>query len=775
MAQSVDYSTEELYSLAQKAVYYWGLDETSQVHLVKHRENAVFKIVSQQGAYAMRIHRQGYHSDQELHSELLWIRDIPDSELFTAHVLPALSGELFIKLSLDSVRPELQIDLLEWADGTPIASIEEGFSDLSDIQATYHQVGRLMAISHLHSIQWEVPKDFSRHSWDEHGCLGPDSLWGDYKDLAQLTEQQVSLIDKAVAQARKDLQAFGQSADRYGLIHADFLPENLLRSDKGICLIDFDDAGYGWHLFDIATALFPYLGEDAFDLALNSLIEGYSELRELEHIDKLPLFLFIRSVTYLGWMHTRKESTTAQQMTDMVVQAAEALAEQYLAQFEESDKGSVLGSATTDLSQLALDDQALSALVEERQSSVGGSLLFYKQPMIAQRGEGCYLYDHHGNAYVDCYNNVQSVGHANPVVADAIHKQLTQVNTHTRYLNPMLTQYAQQLTSTMPDGLDVVFFTNSGSEANDLAMRIASEVSGHNGALVMDSAYHGNSYLANCLSPIAFALQNKPLPKFISTLPLPTSKERTSADVTQALNQLESKGTPVAAFMCDSIFDSYGGHIAPHDFFTTVYQQVREKGGFCIADEVQSGFGRTGKMWGFEQYGVVPDMVTLGKPMGNGHPIGAVVTSHEIAQRFMQSTIYFNTFGGNAASCAAASAVLDQIEHKQLVQHANQMEPLLRDQLEKLQSQFACITNVRGRGLYFSFDIQGKNGELDYSLAKQIPDAMKEQGVLIGLTGVQGCSVKIRPPLVFGEVELQQLVTAFKRVFEQLSYLSQVA
>ncbi|USD67300.1 aminotransferase class III-fold pyridoxal phosphate-dependent enzyme [Vibrio sp. SCSIO 43136] len=763
---TVDYTTQELLLLAHKAIGHWGLEPSTEIRLIKHRENAVFKIFSRQGTYAMRIHRFGYHTDQELLSELHWIHAIPNGELFTADVLPTLNGELFLNLALEVGMQPLQIDLLEWADGAPIATIEDGCDDIELLESTYHQVGRLMAMTHNHAEEWTPPADFERHSWDEQGIFGPNSLWGNYQDLTQLSDEQTQLIDKACRLARKDLQQYGKDSDRYSLIHADFLPENLLKSDKGICLIDFDDAGFGWLLFDIATAVFPYLGEDHFEQVLDAILVGYMEVRPMDdnHLDKLPLFLFIRSVTYLGWMHTRRDSSTAKEMTGMVIEAATALAEQYLSL---QPQGSMLGSATTDLNDYDLEDQSLTTLVEQRRASVGGSFLFYKQPLVAQRGEGCYLFDHQDNAYLDCYNNVQSVGHANSAVANAIFEQLNQVNTHSRYLNPTLSHYARQLTSTMPEGLDVVFFTNSGSEANDLAMRIATTISGRSGALVMDAAYHGNTQLIDCLSPATHKLNYRPLAEFVATLPLPKDETAIDQQLTDAINELEDKQHPIAAFMCDSIFDSYGGHIAPENFFAKTYTKVRDNGGYCIADEVQSGFGRTGKMWGFEQYHVVPDMVTLGKPMGNGYPVGAVVTTQEIAAKFMQSTVYFNTFGGNAVSCAAASAVLEQIEQQDLVTNAAKMEHLLSIGLHNLANRFSFITNIRGRGLYFSFDIQS-DGEPDHQLASLIPDAMKELGVLVGLTGTEGCSIKIRPPLVFGLNECETLLAAFQKVFSQI-------
>ena len=321
-----------LRALAVAALAEWNIAPDPRVELIKHRENAVFSVVDQGQRYALRVHRAGYHSDAELESELSWIKAINSSELRTPQVINTTSGRQFARVSVRDVPEERQVDLLEWFEGTTIDTVEGGELGEADLEATFSRVGELMATTHNHSQNWERPPGFTRHAWDEEGILGEEPLWGRFWELALLTDEQRGRLERASAKARVDLGEFGKSPDRYGLIHADFLPENLLRSESGICLIDFDDAGFGWHLFDIATTLFFHLGEDHQGAVANALLTGYRAKRELpdEHLARLPLFFLLRGLTYLGWAHTRSETETAQQLAPMVVAGVDELARSYL-------------------------------------------------------------------------------------------------------------------------------------------------------------------------------------------------------------------------------------------------------------------------------------------------------------------------------------------------------------------------------------------------------------------------------------------------------------
>lgn len=252
---------ERLTVLAKNALETWGISTDAALDLIKHRENAVFSVIDGDTRYALRIHRAGYHTDAELASELQWIQALDGEGLHTPQVIPTTDGASLAHIAADGVPETRQVDVLEWFNGAPIATVEEGLADPSLVKETFFTLGQLMATVHNHSETWTPPEGFTRHAWDENGLLGEDPFWGRYWELDGLSQELLDKLATAKARALEDLAEFGKTPDRYGLIHADFLAENLLASDDGICLIDFDDSGFGWHLFDIATTLFFHLGE----------------------------------------------------------------------------------------------------------------------------------------------------------------------------------------------------------------------------------------------------------------------------------------------------------------------------------------------------------------------------------------------------------------------------------------------------------------------------------------------------------------------------------
>ena len=421
-------------------------------------------------------------------------------------------------------------------------------------------------------------------------------------------------------------------------------------------------------------------------------------------------------------------------------------------------------------------------LMHRRRKSVGASLLFYEEPVHIVRGEDCFLYDANGKAFLDCYNNVASVGHCHPQVVNAISKQAGLLNTHTRYLHEEIVIYAERLTETLPGELSVCMFVCSGTEANDLAMRIARAASGNHGAIVMENSYHGNSSLINGLSSCGHFLSTQP--DYVATVEPPnifrgsnrvldeTSGPYYASKVDAAIDQLDLAGHGLAAFMCDSIFDTQGTLEAPKDYFKEVYRRVRAAGGLCIADEVQAGFGRTGEaMWGFENYDVIPDIVTMGKPMGAGHPVAAVVTTPEIAKEFSRHAFYFNTFGGNPVSMAAANAVLSIIQNEKLQRNAESVGGYLKVKLKELSKKYSLIGDIRGMGLFLGIELVTSKKDLMPASkeAKKVAEEMKRAGVLLGVTGMFGNVVKIRPPLTFSRDNADELLEKLNVVFENLS------
>lgn len=398
-------------------------------------------------------------------------------------------------------------------------------------------------------------------------------------------------------------------------------------------------------------------------------------------------------------------------------------------------------------------------LIERRERLLGPAYrLFYEHPLHTVRGEGVWLYDAAGRRYLDAYNNVASVGHCHPRVVEAIARQAAVLNTHTRYLQDGILDYTEDLLSTFPAELGQVMFTCTGSEANDLALRIARHHTGGNGVIVTRFAYHGVTGDIAELSPALGS--GITLPAHARTVRAPDAYRlgaaqvaaTLAADVRTAIADLRAHGIQPAALLLDGIFASDGVFPEPAGFLAEAVAAARAEGLLYIADEVQSGFARTGeRMWGFQRHGVQPDLVTLGKPMGNGQPLAGVVARAEVLARFGRSVRYFNTFGGNPVSCAAGQAVLDVIRDEGLQQRSAQTGAYLLAGLRALATRHALIGDVRGAGLFLGVELVGERaGKTPAALqTRRVVNAMRERGVLISAAGPQENILKIRPLLVF--------------------------
>jgi 4-aminobutyrate aminotransferase-like enzyme len=430
---------------------------------------------------------------------------------------------------------------------------------------------------------------------------------------------------------------------------------------------------------------------------------------------------------------------------------------------------SMLDLNAFDLDQAERLDPVERLLVERRQKTFGkGIPLFYRQPVNVVRASGVWLFDHLDREYLDAYNNVPSVGHCHPHVVNAVAHQAARLNTHTRYLSDVVSSYAERLLSTFAAPLSRVLFTTSGTESIDLALRMARCHTGGSGIIVTRFAYHGHSAAVAEITP-AFG-SGIPLGQHVRTVPAPDGYRGDSQvganfahAVGTAIADLERHGIRFAALVADSIFSSDGLFVDPAGFLVEAVEKVRAAGGVYIADEVQPGFGRTGcSMWGFARHAVQPDMVVMGKPMGNGMPIAAVVVRPDILDSFSQRTAYFNTFGGNTVCCAAASAVLDVIENEGLIARAGRVGAYLKRGFLDLQQRHPAIGDVRGAGLYLAVDIVKPDGARtpDTAEALRLVNALRERRILISTCGEAGNVLKIRPPLQFAEEHCDLLLTS---------------
>lgn len=397
--------------------------------------------------------------------------------------------------------------------------------------------------------------------------------------------------------------------------------------------------------------------------------------------------------------------------------------------------------------------------------------LFYAEPLHITRGEGVWLYDRDGRAYLDTYNNVASVGHCHPRVIAAMAAQAGVLATHTRYLHDGILDYADRLLALFPPALSHVMFTCTGSEANDLALRIARAATGGTGVIVTDNAYHGVT-LATAEMSMSMGPAVAPGPT-VFAIPAPTLENYPdgiaagfSAAVTEACDRMAAQGTKPCALIVDTIFSSDGVRPDPAGFLAPAVTAIHAQGGLFIADEVQPGFGRTGgQMWGFERHGLIPDMVSLGKPMGNGYPMAGLALRPEVMADFGTKSRYFNTFGGNAVAAAVGLAVLDVIRDEGLMQNAATVGAAFAQGLRDLSRTHDSIGETRAAGLFIGTDIL-TDGQPDGAKAGQLVNNLRRMGILISATGPQGHILKIRPPLPFSMANVDQFLTTLEKALK---------
>jgi len=422
-----------------------------------------------------------------------------------------------------------------------------------------------------------------------------------------------------------------------------------------------------------------------------------------------------------------------------------------------------------------------------RERLLGRNLsIAYRNPVKIVRGEMQYLFDESGRRFLDAYNNVAHVGHCNPRVVEAGQRQMALLNTNTRYLSDNVLNLAERIIATLPEKLNTCFFVNSGSEANELALRLARAHTGAIDLIVLDHAYHGNTTTMIDISPYKHDgpggigppawVHKVPLPDLYRGLYRGVGPEIASLysqHVVAVINSLWTTDKKLCGFIAESL-PSVGGQILlPESYLGQVYSVVRAAGGVCIADEVQTGYGRVGShFWGFERYGVVPDIVVLGKPIGNGHPLGAVITTKEIAQSFNNGMEFFSTFGGNNVSAAIGTAVLEVVLDERLQAHAASTGEQLLNELRKLMKHHSCIGEVRGTGFFIGVELVENRETLEPAteLADRVVNEMRERAILLGTDGPFHNVIKIRPPMPFSAGDATELVLNLDQVLHDLGH-----
>ncbi|MEJ2544375.1 MAG: aminotransferase class III-fold pyridoxal phosphate-dependent enzyme [Calditrichaceae bacterium] len=687
-----------------------------------------------------------YHSPTPIQSksgfDIVQIKG-EDGQIYSFRLLRYLKGKLLVDVEPHS--PKLLVDLGKFA-----GSLDKTLKDFS-----HHGAHRL------------IP-------WDIKNVMQIQKRVGYITDIEQRRILEYFLTQFELAILPKLIQT------KSSIIHNDINDYNILVRGPNTGLpriygiFDFGDLTYTHTICELAiTISYVMLNKENPYQAAGYVISGYHQINPLTenevellfHLSAIRLCISVLMSTY------RKKHDPDNLYLNVTEPSAWELLYKMIATSPEH---------VTDIFRQACGYEpkktGLTALeiMASREKHISKSFsVSYENPIKVTRGAMQYLFDDQGNTYLDAVNNVSHAGHCHPAVVKAINSQNTVLNTNSRYLHDNLVRYAERLTATMPDPLNVCFFVCSGSEANDLALRVARTLTGQRDTIVLEGAYHGTSIAAIEISPYKYdGKGGKGRADHIYEVPMPdtyrgpygandpdTSRKYAKL-VKQAIDKIQKKDKKLSAFICESVLGCGGQIVLPENYLKEVYTYVRNAGGLCIADEVQVGFGRVGThMWAFETQGVVPDIVTLGKPIGNGHPIAAVITTKEIADKFANGMEYFNTFGGNPVSCAAGLAVLDVIEKENLQKHALKVGNQLLKDLKKLMKKYPIIGDVRGLGLFIGVELvkDRKTKEPAAQEANQIINQMKEAGILISTDGPLHNVLKIKPPMVFNSENAKTL------------------
>jgi ethanolamine-phosphate phospho-lyase len=544
----------------------------------------------------------------------------------------------------------------------------------------------------------------------------------------------------------------------------------LIKENQDMALIDFGDLTYGPLIQEVAVAI-TYAAYDKIDYLewAVEVVKGYHSVIPLEEKELDLLYYLIAARLCISVCNSAHAKKTDPENTYVSVSEENAWKMLYgwlkINPIEAENRfrlaiGFVRRQVTSPEESLVYRNRYLSNILS----------VSYSKPIKMERAAFQYMYDTYGNTFLDAYNNIPHVGHSHPKVVEAGQRQMAKLNTNTRYLYDILPAYAEKLLAKFPPELNRVFFVNSGSAASDLAIRMAKWHTQKEGLMVMEHGYHGNTQISIDISDYKFSNPKgqgqKPyilktnLPDTYRGLFTTNDGSAGKAYAKAAIQQMQAFSQPIAAFIAEPIVGCGGQVPLARGYLNALYPAVRQQGGVCISDEVQTGFGRVGDyFWGFEQYGVMPDMVVLGKPMGNGHPMGAVVCTQEIADSFEKGVEFFSSFGGNPVSCAIGLAVLDVMEEEGLQENANLVGNYYKSLLGDLQKQYDRIGDVRGSGLFLGVDlVKPGTKEEDPLLAKIIKNKLRDKFILISTDGPKDSVLKTKPPLIFTKDNALQVV-----------------
>jgi 4-aminobutyrate aminotransferase-like enzyme len=642
-------------------------------------------------------------------------------------------------------------------------------------------MGRFLAQLDKKLLNFEHVATFRYWHWDLKNVMDLLPYTKHIKDARKrsLCEYFLLQFETTVLSRLRDL--------RSSIIHNDANDHNLLINDSEqevAGIIDFGDMVHTYTICELAIALaYIMMGKENPLAAAITVIQGYHSALPLQEIEIEVLLYLITarlctSVVMSSYQRTIQKDNVYLEISEG---AAQSLLHKVL-QINPIHATRIFREACN-MTAPPVQGMPIEKIIKTRAVHIGSALsLSYQKPLKITRGAMQYLFDDNGKTFLDCVNNVCHVGHCHPRVVRAAQSQIAILNTNTRYLHEYLVQYAQRLCATLPDPLSVCYLVNSGSEANELALRMAQNHTNQKDFIVVDGAYHGHTSALIELSPYKFDgpggsgmgsnIQKVTMPD-IYRGPYHNAQagKQYAQDVKTAITKIENQGRGVAAFFCEPLLSCAGQIVLPEGYLQKAYQHIRRAGGICVADEVQIGFGRVGThFWGFETQQVIPDIVTMGKPIGNGHPLAAVITTPGISQSFDNGMEYFNTYGGNPVSCVIGMAVLDVIEEEGLQKNALLVGDYFKNRLNAMKTMHNIIGDVRGLGLFIGVELVTEHKKLKPAKkeAKYIIERMKEEGVLLSIDGPLQNVIKIKPPLVFTKENVDFVIERLDRVLHEL-------
>ena len=753
----------------------WGLDARAEALAGEFDFN--FRIRARGGErYVLKVSPVGADR-RSLECQIAVLRHLRDSSVagLVQKAVPTESGLDLLPVE-DGDGQIRWVRLVSYLDGIPLVELDRRPPGLLE------EIGRNLARLDLALRGFDHPGARRPLLWDLTATPALGRLAEFIADLGkrELVESRLERFARVVTPRLGELET--------GVIHNDANDRNLLvrTDDDGTPrfggLIDFGDMLHTAVIAELAIAT-TYLMLDRDDPLAEaaSVVRGYHSVRPLTAPERelLPDFVIARLVTsVLMSAHGRHRDPG-----NTYLQISEAPVWRLLERMTLIDESRIHDAVEVGCRSTISRSRSIDEILSIRRRHVGRNLsVSYTEPLKIVRGEGQYLYDEQGRRFLDLVNNVCHVGHCHPQVVAAGQRQMAELNTNTRYLHDNLAEYALKLTATFPDPLSVCFFVCTGTEANDLALRLARTHTGTREIIVLEHAYHGHSPSLieigtyKCEGP-----GGEGLAEHAHATPLPDpyrgphrgadAGARYADEVRATVGELSAAGRPPGAFMAESLIGCGGQVIPAKGFMPEAFRAVRAAGGVCIADEVQVGFGRAGShFWAFEALDAIPDIVTLGKPIGNGHPMAAVVTTPAIAASFVTGMEYFNTFGGNPVSCAIGLAVLEVIESEGLQEHARVLGEQFLDGFREMAPRHRLIGDVRGLGLFLGVELVRDHDTLEPAdtEASAVIDAMRNRGFLLSTDGPHHNVLKIKPPMVLTGEDIAAVLKNVDEVLDEI-------